>query len=218
MHECRVMDLGVIDYIEALDVQRRIVKDVISGKAPSTLLTCEHPHVITLSRRSRRENIVAGEAKLKKWGVGVCCADRGGDVTYHGPGQIVLYPIFDLRKEKKDLHLYLRNLEQVVINTLKGNFGLNAHRKVGMTGVWVGPYKVASIGIGVKGWVSYHGFALNVKTDKKYFSLIKPCGLDVSMASINDFFDDDVTVESVRDMLIENIKDVFNFNMHEVGR
>ena len=218
MHECRVMDLGVIDYIEALDVQRRIVKDVISGKAPSTLLTCEHPHVITLSRRSRRENIVAGEAKLKKWGVGVCCADRGGDVTYHGPGQIVLYPIFDLRKEKKDLHLYLRNLEQVIINTLKGNFGLNAHRKVGMTGVWVGPYKVASIGIGVKGWVSYHGFALNVKTDKKYFSLIKPCGLDVPMASINDFFDDDVTVESVKDMLIENIKDVFNFNMHEVGR
>ena len=218
MHECRVMDLGVIDYIEALGVQRRIVKDVISGKAPSTLLTCEHPHVITLSRRSRRENIIVNEAELKKWGVGVCCADRGGDVTYHGPGQIVLYPIFDLRKEKKDLHLYLRNLEQVVINTLKGNFGLNAHRKVGMTGVWVGPYKVASIGIGVKGWVSYHGFALNVKTDKKYFSLIKPCGLDVSMASINDFFDDDVTVESVRDMLIENIKDVFNFNMHEVGR
>ena len=100
----------------------------------------------------------------------------------------------------------------------RDNFGLNAHRKTGMTGVWVGPYKVASIGIGVKGWVAYHGFALNVKTDKKYFSLIKPCGLDVPMASINDFFDDDVTVESVRDMLIENIKDVFNFNMQGVAR
>ena len=218
MHECRVVDLGVIDYIEALGVQRRIVNDIISGKAPSTLLTCEHPHVITLSRRSRRENIIANEAELKKWGVGVCCADRGGDVTYHGPGQIVLYPLFDLRKGKKDLHLYLRNLEQVVINALRDNFGLNAHRKIGMTGVWVGPYKVASIGIGVKGWVSYHGFALNVKTDKKYFSLIKPCGLDVPMASINDFFDDDVTIESVRDMLIENIKDVFNFNMQGVTR
>ena len=213
MHECRVMDLGVIDYIKALGVQKAIVKDVISGRAPSTLLTCEHPHVITLSRRSRRENIVVSELELKKWGVGVCCADRGGDVTYHGPGQIVLYPIFDLREEKKDLHLYLRNLEQVIINTLVGNFGLNAHRREGLTGVWVGPYKVASIGIGVKGWVAYHGFALNVKTDKKYFSLIKPCGLDVRMASINDFFDDDVTVPSVRDMLIENIKDVFNFSM-----
>jgi lipoate-protein ligase B len=213
LNQCRVLDLGTIDYAEALTLQKCIVSDIIAGKAPSTLITCEHPHVITISRRSRKENILVAEVELKKYGVGVCYADRGGDVTYHGPGQIVLYPIFDLRRDKKDLHVYLRKLEQVVINVLRDNFGLNAHRKDGWTGVWVGPYKVASIGIGVKGWVAYHGFALNVKTDKKYFSLIKPCGMDVSMASINDFFDDDVPVEGVRNMLIENIKDVFDIKI-----
>jgi lipoate-protein ligase B len=207
--ECRLLDAGVIDYIEAFSLQKKIVHDVIDGQASHTLITCQHPHVITLSRRTRKENILASEEELKKFGVGICCADRGGDVTYHGPGQIILYPIFDLRQDKKDLHLYLRKLEEVVISSLRDNFGLNAHRKGGLTGVWVGPYKVASIGIGVRHWVAYHGLSLNVKADKAYFSLIKSCGLDVPMASINDFFDDDVTMESVRDMLVENFCNVF---------
>ena len=210
-----MLNAGVIGYTEAFSLQKKIVHDVIDGHATHTLITCQHPHVITLSRRARRENIVASEEKLKKFGVGICCADRGGDVTYHGPGQIVLYPIFDLRQDKKDLHLYLRNLEEVIIGCLRDNFGLNAHRKDGLTGVWVGPYKVASIGIGVRHWVAYHGLSLNVKTDKAYFSLIKSCGLDVKMASINDFFDDDVSVESVRDMLVKNFCKVFDVRIKE---
>jgi len=215
MSECRLLDLGTIDYLKAFLVQKDVVSKVIAGKAPNTLITCEHPHVITLSRRSKSENLLVGQGELKKWGVGICCADRGGDITYHGPGQIVLYPIFDLKQDKKDLHLYLRKLEQVVIDTLRDNFGLNAYRKDGLTGVWVGPYKVASIGIGVKNWVSYHGLSLNVCADKRYFSFIKSCGLDVKMASITDFFEDEVSVKTVRDLLITSMGKIFGFEILE---
>ena len=219
--EFRLLDLGIIDYSKAFDLQKRIVREVISGEAPNTLITCEHPHVITLSRHSKKENILVSDLELLRWGVGIYYADRGGDVTYHGPGQIVLYPIFDLRQDKKDLHLYLRKLEQVVIDVLRDNFGLNAYRKKDMTGVWVGPYKVASIGIGVRHWVTYHGLTLNVKVDKKFFSMIKPCGMDVKMASLNDFFDDEVSFESVKEMLIGSIKEIFGFRSiggHENGK
>lgn len=214
IREFRIMNLGTAEYLDTLNLQKRIVCDVIKGKSPETLITCEHPHVITLSRHTKKENILANESELKNKGIGIFCADRGGDVTYHGPGQIVLYPIFDLRKDKKDLHLYLRKLEQSVINALRNNFGLNAYRKSGLTGVWVGPYKVASIGIGVRHWVAYHGLSLNVKADKKFFSLIKSCGQDFQMASINDFFDDNVSVEDVRDLLLESMKDVFGFSIY----
>jgi lipoate-protein ligase B len=215
-NECRFLDAGFLDYPQALSLQKRILNSVIDGEASHTLISCQHPHVITLSRRTRKESILAGQQELEKCNVGIYCADRGGDATYHGPGQIVLYPIFDLRQGEKDLHLYLRRLEETVICALRDNFGLNAYRKSGLTGVWVGPYKVASIGIGVRHWVTYHGLALNVKTDKSFFSLIKPCGMDVKMASINDFFDDDVSIESVRDMLVKSFCDVFELRMTEV--
>jgi lipoate-protein ligase B len=213
LQNCRVLDLGLVDYEIVHDLQKKIVEDVIVGRAPQTLVTCEHPHVITLSRRANKRHILASDAQLKKMGVGICITDRGGEVTYHGPGQLVLYPIFDLRKDKKDLHLFLRRLEEVVIRALRSNFGLNALRKKGMTGVWVGPYKVASIGIGVRHWVSYHGLSLNVKADNKFFNLIKPCGLDVKMASLNDFFSDGVSLDAVKVMLLESIEDVFGFKL-----
>lgn len=213
LQNCRVLDLGLVDYEIVHDLQKKIVEDVIGGRAPQTLVTCEHPHVITLSRRANKRHILASDAQLKKMGVGICITDRGGEVTYHGPGQLVLYPIFDLRKDKKDLHLFLRRLEEVVIRALRSNFGLNALRKKGMTGVWVGPYKVASIGIGVRHWVSYHGLSLNVKADNRFFNLIKPCGLDVKMASLNDFFSDGVSLDAVKVMLLESIEDVFGFKL-----
>lgn len=207
--ECEILDAGMLDYPEAYVLQKRILNRVICGQASHTLISCQHPHVITLSRRTGRESILAGLEELEKCGVGIYCADRGGDATYHGPGQIILYPIFDLRRDKKDLHLFLRKLEEVVIRALICNFGLNAHRRAGFTGVWVGPYKVASIGIGVRHWVTYHGLALNIRADKRFFSLIRPCGLDVKMASVSDFFTDDITVESVREMLLKSFSEVF---------
>jgi lipoate-protein ligase B len=213
--KCHVVDLGMIEYQKSLDLQKKIVKKVIDGEVSDTLITCQHPHVITLSRLAKKENILVSCEELKKLGVGICWTDRGGDVTYHGPGQIVLYPIFNLKEDKKDLHIFLRNLEEVVIRALRNNFGLNAYRKSGLTGVWVGPYKVASIGIGVSHWVTYHGLSLNVRTDKKFYNLIKPCGLpDVKIASINDFFDDDVSLETVRLMLLKSIQDIFECHLN----
>jgi lipoyl(octanoyl) transferase len=211
--ECRLLDLGLIEYQKALTLQKTIVAEVISKKTPNTLILCEHPHVITFGRRAKHENLLASKDDLQRMGVKVSYVDRGGDVTYHGPGQVLLYPIFDLRSQTKDLHLYLRKLEEVVIRSLKENFTLNACRKKGITGVCVGPYKVASIGIGVRHWVTYHGLALNVKARKDFFKLIRPCGRDVPMASINDFFDEEVTVQEMKGMLAESVKNVFNMKV-----
>ena len=212
--DCRVIHLGLVDYQKSFELQKKFVDAVILRKTSNTLITCEHPHVITLTQLAKKENILASHDVLKKLGVGICWTDRGGDVTYHGPGQIVLWPIFDLRQDEKDLHAFLKKLEEVVIRTLRNNFGLNAYRKSGLTGVWVGPYKVASIGIGVRHWVTYHGLSLNVRTDKKYFSLIKPCGLDnVKMASLNELLGDDISMESIRNMLLESIQDVFGYRL-----
>ncbi len=215
LKECKFLDVGLIDYPEALSLQKKIVEDIILRRASDTLISCQHPHVVTLSRRTHKGSILVPEEEFKKCGVAICSADRGGDATYHGPGQIVLYPIFDLRTDERDLSVYLRRLEEVIISTLRRNFGLNAHRKKGLTGVWVGPYKVASIGIGVRHWVTYHGVALNVCTDKRFFSMIKPCGLDVEMASINDFFDDDISPETVKGLLIKDFCDIFGLRFKE---
>ncbi len=213
--KCQLIDLGMIDYLQALDIQREFLQGVISRELPDTLIVCQHPHVITLSRRAKRENILVPQERLQELGVAVCPTDRGGDVTYHGPGQLVIYPIFDLRHGEEDIHLYLRKLEEVVIRALRDNFGLNAYRKQDLIGIWVGPYKVGSIGIALRHWVTYHGVSLNVGVDKRYFSLIKPCGLDVQMASLNDFFSDEVAMTAVRGMIIEKFKDVFNLSIME---
>lgn len=205
----RVMNLGIIDYVEALGLQKSIVADIAAGRTPHTVITCQHLPVITLPPRAKNENILVSREELKRLGIRVFPTDRGGEVTYHGPGQLLFYSLFDLRQDEKDLHLYLRKLEQVAISALRDNFGLNAYRKEDLTGVWIGPYKVASIGIRVKNWVAYHGFSLNVEVEKKYFSTIRPCGMDIPMASINDFFSDAVSLETVRDMLISSFADVF---------
>ena len=207
----RVEHLGFIDYPAALEAQKKRLDDVIAGRRPNTLLTCEHPPVITHGRRACLDHILVSRDVLRREGVSVYAADRGGDVTFHGPGQLVLYPILDLGSGFRDVHLYLRALEQVVINALRDHFSLNAYRRQGLTGVWVGPYKVSSIGIGVRQWVAYHGLSLNVRVDKKYFSYVKPCGLDAPVASIADFFDEEISFDDMRDLLVEHFKGVFSF-------
>ncbi len=206
-----VEHLGFIDYPGAMEAQRRIVEDVVAGRRPNTLLTCEHPAVITCGRRASRKNILVPDYVLRQNGVSVYQTDRGGDVTFHGPGQIVLYPVIDLSHGLKDLHVYLRSLEQVVIEALRAHFGLNARRYPGQTGVWVGPYKVSSIGIGVRRWVSYHGLSLNVDVNRKYFSYLKSCGLETPVASLADFFDEKISLREMRDLLVNHFKDIFSF-------
>jgi len=207
----KVLNLGLIPYAAAAELQRKLVGDVASGVSKDTLLVCQHPAVITYGRHCNRNHILVSDEELRRRGIELYQADRGGDVTYHGPGQAVLYPIFDLKKIGQDLHHYMRMLEEAVIAPLREHFGLNAYRREGLTGVWVGPYKVGFIGIAVRRWVAYHGISLNVGVDPESFSMIRPCGLDVKVASINDFFSDEVSLDEICDMIVEQIAHVFQF-------
>ena len=174
-----VVDLGVVPYQHALELQRRLARERIDGKlSQDLLLLLEHPPVVTLGRASHAEHVVRAE------GIDVVEVERGGDVTYHGPGQLVGYPILDLRGHRQDLHWYLRTLEQALIAGL-GILGIPAERNPGYTGVWTRGRKIASIGVHVKQWVTWHGFALNVTTDLGAFDRIVPCGIPgVVMTSV----------------------------------
>ncbi len=214
----KILNLGMIPYAEAADLQKKLVEDVANGVTGNTLLVCQHPAVITYGRHCHRHHILVPEEEIRRRGIELCQTDRGGDVTYHGPGQAVFYPILDLKKIGQDLHQYLRMLEEAAIAPLRERFGLNAYRRDGLTGVWVGPYKVGFIGIAVKKWVAYHGMSLNVGVDPESFSLIKPCGLNLRVASINDFFSDEVSLEEICDMIVEQMAHIFQFEVTGVNR
>ena len=173
---CQVTDLGRIDYAEALEFQRALAERRKRGEIPDQLLFVEHPHVVTMGRNGHDENVLASPEMLARAGIEFHRTDRGGDVTYHGPGQIVGYPIFDLREWKRDVVAYVRGLERMLIQAL-GEFGIEAKRVEGATGVWTERGKVAAIGVHISRWVTSHGFALNLDTDLDYFRYIVPCGL-----------------------------------------
>jgi lipoyl(octanoyl) transferase len=183
MRRCEVRDLGRISYAEALALQRELVNRRKRGEIADQLLIVEHPHVVTMGRNGRRENLLASEELLARAGVEFHLTDRGGDVTYHGPGQIVGYPILDLREWKRDVVAYVRGIEQAIIDALAG-FGIRAGRIPGLTGVWVEGAKIAAIGVHISRWVTSHGFALNVDTDLNYFHYIVPCGLSKPVTSM----------------------------------
>jgi lipoyl(octanoyl) transferase len=178
-----VRDLGRVRYADALERQRAVVELRKSGAISDRLLIVEHPHVVTMGRNGHRENMLAEPELLARSGIEFYETDRGGDVTYHGPGQIVGYPILDLREWRRDVHLYVRAIEQVIIDALAG-LGIAAGREAGATGVWTGEGKIAAIGIHISRWVTSHGFALNVDTDLNYFRYIVPCGLTRPVTSM----------------------------------
>jgi lipoyl(octanoyl) transferase len=177
--------LGVMDYARALDFQRAVAKARIAGEIPEdVLLLLEHPPVVTKGRSSKDAHLLASPELLAARGVELHEVERGGDVTFHGPGQLVGYPIIDLTRHKKDLHWYLRQVEEALIVALAA-FGIQAERNPGLTGVWTQGRKIASIGVHARDWVTWHGFALIVSTDLSYFDLMVPCGIQaVTMTSI----------------------------------
>jgi lipoyl(octanoyl) transferase len=183
MRTCEFQDLGRLSYPDAFELQRRLVEQRKRGEIPDRLLIVEHPHVITMGRNGRAENMLAGEEVLERSGIAFFHTNRGGDVTYHGPGQIVGYPILDLREWKRDVVAYVRGIEQAVIDTL-AEFGIDAGRLPGATGVWVSDAKICAIGVHISRWVTSHGFALNVDTDLRYFQYIVPCGLTKPVTSM----------------------------------
>jgi len=180
-----VSSLGVLPYSDALSLQRAVARARITGAiADDVLLLVEHPPVITMGRSSKFGHLVASPALLAARGVEHLEVDRGGDVTFHGPGQLVGYPIFDLKRHKQDLHWYLRQVEEALIRAI-APFGIVGERNEGYTGVWVNDRKLASIGVHARDWVTWHGFALNMRTDLSWFDLIVPCGISgVTMTSI----------------------------------
>jgi lipoyl(octanoyl) transferase len=174
-----------MSYRDALAIQKDLAARRKLGEIPDQLLIVEHPHVITLGRNGRLDNLLASGDILDRSGIEFYATDRGGDITYHGPGQIVGYPIFDLREWKRDVVEYVRAIEQVIIQTL-GKFGIDAGTAKGLTGVWVQEKKVAAIGIHISRWVTSHGFALNHTTDLSYFQYIVPCGLAKPVTSMRE--------------------------------
>ena len=195
MKELWVVDLGLLPYANALALQREVARRRITGEiAEDVLLLVEHPPVVTLGRTAKQANLIASPEFLASRGVELFEVERGGDITFHGPGQLVGYPIIDLKRHRKDLHWYLRQVEGALIDAV-AEFGLTGQRVERYTGVWVaiadsgngraGPRKIASIGVHARDWVTWHGFALNVNTDLRYFELIVPCGIsDVTMTSV----------------------------------
>jgi lipoyl(octanoyl) transferase len=201
-------------WAEAFELQHRLVARRKAGEIPDQFLIVEHPHVITVGRNGHDENLLASPEVLSRTGIELHRTDRGGDVTYHGPGQIVGYPILDLRDWKRDVGAYVRALEQMLIDTLD-DFGIDAGRESGMTGVWTRSGKIAAIGVHISRWVTSHGFALNVSTDLEYFSYIVPCGLVKPVTSMRA-----LGVDAPREAVIEQLRSHFEsiFGLESLGR
>jgi lipoyl(octanoyl) transferase len=183
MLKCEVRAPGRLDYAGALALQQELVANRKAGAICDQLVLLEHPHTITLGRNGRLENLLAGHDALRRGGIDFQETDRGGDITYHGPGQLVGYPIVDLREWRRDVVAYVRAIEQVLIDAL-ADFGIQAVRVPKLTGVWVDGAKIAAIGVHISRWVTSHGFALNVDTDLSYFQYIVPCGLTKPVTSM----------------------------------
>jgi lipoyl(octanoyl) transferase len=210
MRLLQVCRLGLIPYDVALDLQRELVADRQAGRADDTLLLVEHPAVLTVGVRGDggRSHILATEEMLTARGMQVFETGRGGDVTYHGPGQVVGYPILDLKPDRCDVHRYVRDLEEVLIR-VAGDFGIETGRIPGLTGVWTGGDKLAAIGVRISRWVTSHGFALNVTTDLSHFDLIVPCGIADRGVTSLDRLGSPATRPQVEDRIVARFCEVF---------
>jgi len=209
MGELEVRRLGVVPYADALALQRSLVEERREGRVPDLLLLLQHPPVITLGVKGDggRSNVVADAVRLSALGVGISETGRGGDVTYHGPGQIVGYPILDLRPDRCDVHRYVRDLEEVMIRVC-ADYGVPAGRIQGLTGAWVGNDKIGAIGVRVSRWITSHGFAFNVNTDLRHFDLIVPCGLaNRGVTSLQHAAGRNLPMSEVEDSLIRHFCD-----------
>lgn len=201
-------DLGVIDFEKAFSLQESTVEAIASGQKDETVFLLEHPPTFTIGRSGRKENQLADE-DFDGGPIQVRRINRGGDITFHGPGQLVGYPHLDLTRRGRDVHRYLRKLEEMLILSV-AQFGIAAYRRQGLTGIWTDKGKLASIGVGVRRWITMHGFALNVSTELRFFDLINPCGLrNCPVTSIQEFLNREVPIHKVKYEVIRQMKNVF---------
>ena len=214
----RLCDLGIVPYADALELQRHLHAQRVAGAIPDTLLLLEHPPVITLGKAFHPEHLRYAREFYAQQGIELHPTDRGGDVTCHNPGQLVGYPIFDVAQHGRDLHKFLRDIEQAIIDALRA-FGIEAHREAGYTGVWVGDAKIAAIGVKVTKWVSMHGFALNVNNDLRLFQTIVPCGIaDRPVTSLQQVLGRVVPMETVKQNIVRSFERVFGIELTHADR
>ena len=202
---------GVVPYAEALDLQKHLVEERSAGRIPDQLLLLEHPPVITLGVKSRndRSHLLAAPSLLERMGVEVFESGRGGDITYHGPGQLVGYPILDLRPDRCDVHRYVRDIEEVMIRAA-ALLGVTAIRQPGLTGAWVGHEKLGAIGVRIARWITSHGFAFNVNTNLQHFQFIVPCGItDKGVTSLQNLLGRPVPMDEVASAVTTSFEEVF---------
>jgi lipoate-protein ligase B len=212
---CLIYNLGLVEYARALKLQDEIVKERIAYGGSDVVLLLQHPPVLTIGASGGERNIIVPRDTLAEHGISICRTDRGGNITYHGPGQLVVYPILDLKTRGKDLHRYVRNLEEVVIRTLS-DFSLQAHRISGYAGVWVGQAEVCAIGIKVTRWITKHGLAININNDMRYFSFIHPCGIpDKEVTSMSRLLGHQVAIGDVTPHIVSHFSEVFNLTVKQ---
>ncbi len=223
---CWVVDLGLMPYAPACELQRELVKARKANAIPDVLFFCEHPHVITLGRNGKREHLRASDRLLAQMKVEFHATDRGGDITYHGPGQIVGYPILDLAGHRRDIRWYVQQLEETMIRATRA-FCIEAHRVPGKHGIWVGSAngtaaaeeKLAALGVHLSRWVTSHGFAYNVSTDLRYFDLIVPCGIqDARATSLERILGGAVETAEAKARLSAHFASVFGYSLTPVSR
>ena len=206
MHSLQIVKKGLVPYEEAWEYQRQTHASRLAGDIPDTLILLEHPPVYTFGKNSDQSNLIdAGDAQIIR-------SDRGGDITWHGPGQLVGYPIINLENHKKSVSWYMRSLEEVIIKTLQ-HYDIKGERISGMTGVWIGNQKVCAMGVRLSRWVTMHGFALNVRPDMSYFNGMIPCGIKgKGVVSMQELLGDEITIEAVSLPLIQAFQQVFEFD------
>jgi len=215
LNKLKVIDLGKMEYQKAYDLQLEMLKKRYENQITDTLIIVEHPPVFTIGSSGSRDNIMVSGDFLRETGIAVYNTNRGGDITYHGPGQIVGYPILNLKEHKKDLHWLLRQYEEVFIRLLK-EYNIKAARIKGLTGVWVGNEKITAIGVGVRRWISYHGFAFNVNPELEHFSYIIPCGItDRGVTSLSKLLDSKQNLTEQKQKVIKYFAEVFKMEVIE---
>jgi lipoate-protein ligase B len=212
-----IFDLGLMDYEKAWNLQRQLWSKRVEEELPDSLLILEHPHVITLGRRGHRDHLKVAPEILEAMKVSIFHVERGGDITYHGPGQMVVYPILDLKDYGYRLIRYVDQLEEVILHVLR-DFGIEGKKDPSNRGIWANGDKIASIGVAIKRWVSFHGFALNYETDLKYFDLMDPCGLvGEKMTSMAKILGKKICRKELAERIIFHFKEVFKKGWEEKG-
>ena len=210
-----LIDLGLIDYEECYAIQKDVVRRRRAGVIDDTLILAEHNEVFTIGRTGGMDNLLIPQDMLLSNALKVLRVDRGGDITFHGPGQLVAYPVIDLKDSDRDLHSYLRSLEEVGIRFLN-EYGINAERVRGNTGVWVSGKKIASVGVGASNWVTFHGLSININFDLNFFSMINPCGIeDVEMTSMERLKGQKIPMDDVKTKTLKHFKEIFGLDNNE---